>query len=104
MDFTPIIARLWGMPIWFIPAALLIGLLKSPWAKGHIGELLVRLVGHGSLRVASAFPKGNPLPFQRTIRRYELRLVVPLAESTIYEMELRGEFPQRVNLPPRWVV
>ncbi len=44
MDFTPIIAQVWGMPIWFIPAALLIGLLKSPWTKGHIGELLVRLV------------------------------------------------------------
>ncbi len=41
MDFTPIIAQVWGTLGWFIPLMLLIGLLKSPWAKGHIGELLV---------------------------------------------------------------
>ena len=34
---------------WLIPAALLIGLLKSPWAKGQIGELLVRLFAHWQL-------------------------------------------------------
>jgi len=34
---------------WFIPAALVLGLLKSPWAKGHIGELLVRFVAHRQL-------------------------------------------------------
>ncbi|WP_457790919.1 helix-turn-helix transcriptional regulator [Pseudomonas sp. PL-6] len=44
------------------------------------------------------------MPFQRTIRRYELRLIVPLAESTIYEMERRGEFARRFNLIPRCVV
>ncbi|WP_277373499.1 NERD domain-containing protein [Pseudomonas sp. AA-38] len=49
MDFTPIVAQVWGMLVWFIPAALLIGLLKSPWAKGHIGELLVRLFAHWQL-------------------------------------------------------
>ncbi|GLH32232.1 hypothetical protein D3C81_2080000 [compost metagenome] len=37
------------MLIWFPPAALLIGLLKSPWNKGHIGELLVRLFTHWQL-------------------------------------------------------
>jgi prophage regulatory protein len=40
----------------------------------------------------------------RTIRRHELRLIVPLAYSTIYEMEKRGEFPRRFNLTPRCVV
>ena len=40
----------------------------------------------------------------RTIRRLELRLIVPLAYSTIYEMEKRGEFPRRFNLTPRCVV
>jgi hypothetical protein len=40
MDFTPIIAQVWGTLGWVIPLMLLIGLLKSPWAKGHIGELL----------------------------------------------------------------
>lgn len=45
MDFTPIIAQAWGTLGWFIPL-MLIGLLKLPWAKGHIGELLVRLFAH----------------------------------------------------------
>lgn len=40
----------------------------------------------------------------RTIRRHELRLIVPLADSTIYVMEKRGEFPRRFNLTPRCVV
>ena len=50
------------------------------------------------------FPKRSPLPFRRTIRRPELRQIVPLAETTIYEMERRGEFPRRFNLTPRCVV
>ncbi|SHI10280.1 helix-turn-helix transcriptional regulator [Pollutimonas bauzanensis] len=50
------------------------------------------------------FPKGGVLPFRRTIRRQELRQIVPLAETTIYEMERRGEFPRRFNLTPRCVV
>ena len=41
---------------------------------------------------------------RRTIRRHELRLIPPLADSTIYEMEKRGEFPRRFNLTPRCVV
>ena len=49
MDFTPIIAQVWGTLGWVIPLMLLIGLLKSPWAKGHIGELLVRLFAHWQL-------------------------------------------------------
>lgn len=49
-------------------------------------------------------PIGSPLPFRRTIRRRELHRIVPLAETTIYEMERRGEFPRRFNLTPRCVV
>lgn len=49
MDFTPVIAQVWGMLAWFIPAALLIGLCQSLWAQGHIGELLVRLFAHWQL-------------------------------------------------------
>lgn len=45
-----------------------------------------------------------PLPFRRTIRRHELHQIVPLAETTIYEMERRGDFPRRFNLTPRCVV
>ncbi len=50
------------------------------------------------------FPKRSPLPFRRTIRRQELRQIIPLSETTIYEMERRGEFPRRFNLTPRCVV
>ena len=41
---------------------------------------------------------------KRTIRRNQLREMVPLADSTIYEMEQRGEFPLRFALSPRCVV
>ena len=50
------------------------------------------------------FPARFPLPFRRTIRRQELRQIVPLAETTIYEMEQRGEFPRRFRLSARCVV
>ncbi|MBR7981655.1 AlpA family phage regulatory protein [Burkholderia cenocepacia] len=50
------------------------------------------------------FAGSSVLPFRRTIRRHELRQIVPLAETTIYEMERRGEFPRRFNLTPRCVV
>ncbi|TPL35527.1 AlpA family phage regulatory protein [Mesorhizobium sp. B2-4-8] len=43
-------------------------------------------------------------PIRRTIRRHQLREIVPLADSTIYEMEQRGEFPRRFALSPRCVV
>ncbi|MGY0711298.1 helix-turn-helix transcriptional regulator [Azospirillum argentinense] len=41
---------------------------------------------------------------RKTIRRHQLREMVPLADSTIYEMEQRGEFPRRFALSPRCVV
>ena len=41
---------------------------------------------------------------KRMLRRKELRLIVPLADTTIYEMERRGEFPRRFNLTPRCIV
>lgn len=46
----------------------------------------------------------SPPSFLRTIRRTELRQLVPLADTTIYDMEKRGEFPRRFNLTPRCVV
>ncbi len=51
-------------------------------------------------KAAPADPKG----LRRTIRRSELRQIVPLADSTIYELERRGEFPQRFLLTARCVV
>lgn len=62
------------------------------------------LPGTDAYEVLPQFPKRSPLPFLRTIRRNELRQIVPLAETTIYEMERRGEFPRRFNLTPRCVV
>lgn len=41
---------------------------------------------------------------KRTIRRHELREIVPLADTTIYDMEQRGEFPRRFYLTSRCVV
>jgi len=41
---------------------------------------------------------------RKTIRRPQLHEMVPLADSTIYEMEQRGEFPRRFALSPRCVV
>ena len=62
------------------------------------------LPGTDAYEALPQFPKCSPLPFRRTIRRRELRQIVPLAETTIYEMERRGEFPRRFNLTPRCVV
>ncbi|TIO48845.1 MAG: AlpA family phage regulatory protein [Mesorhizobium sp.] len=45
----------------------------------------------------------HSLPKQ-TIRRPELRKIVPLADTTIYEMERRGEFPRLFHLTSRCVV
>jgi prophage regulatory protein len=39
----------------------------------------------------------------RAIRRDELRRIVPLSDTTIYEMEKRGEFPRRYRLTNRCV-
>lgn len=44
----------------------------------------------------------NQMP--RMIRRTELRRIVPLADSTIYELEQSGNFPRRFSLTPRCVV
>ncbi|MBZ6379420.1 transcriptional regulator [Pacificimonas flava] len=49
-------------------------------------------------------PSVSDRPVKRSIRRNELREIVPLADSTIYEMEQRGEFPRRFALSPRCVV
>lgn len=62
------------------------------------------LPGTEAYEALPQFPKRSALPFRRTIRRQELRQIVPLAETTIYEMEQRGEFPKRFRLTPRCVV
>lgn len=42
--------------------------------------------------------------FTRTIRKKQLKEMVPLADSTIFGMEQRGEFPRRFALSSRCVV
>ena len=51
-----------------------------------------------------ALPYTGSRSVRRTIRRTQLREMVPLADTTIYELEQRGEFPRRFNLTPRCVV
>jgi prophage regulatory protein len=57
-----------------------------------------------AIRELSQTAPTDPAHLRRTIRRNELRLIVPLADSTIYELERRGEFPQRFFLTARCVV
>lgn len=45
----------------------------------------------------------NP-PVRSTIRRHQLREMVPMADSTIYEMEQRGEFPRGFAVSPPCIV
>lgn len=46
----------------------------------------------------------DPPPLRRTIKKTQLHQMVPLADSTIWEMEQRGQFPRRFLLTPRCVV
>ena len=55
-------------------------------------------------RIPRPLTTRSALPFRQTIRRSELRHIVPVADTTIYEMEQRGEFPRRFYLTPRCVV
>lgn len=48
--------------------------------------------------------KIETIRIRKTIRRQQLREMVPMADSTIYEMEQRGEFPRRFALSPRCIV
>ena len=57
-----------------------------------------------AIRELSQAARTDQTLLRRTIRRSELRQIVPLADSTIYELERRGEFPQRFFLTARCVV
>ena len=48
--------------------------------------------------------EATSLALRRTIRRDQLREMTPLSDSTIYEMEQRGEFPRPFALSPRCIV
>ena len=62
------------------------------------------LHGHETNSHREPPPQWIPTGVTQTIRRNQLRLLVPLADSTIYEMEQRGEFPRRFSLTSRCVV
>jgi prophage regulatory protein len=57
-----------------------------------------------SAEIDKAMSKAETTLSKRTIRRQQLRELVPLADTTIYEMEKRGEFPERFYLTGRCVV
>lgn len=48
--------------------------------------------------------QANEPLLKRTIKKNQLRQIIPLADSTIWEMEQRGQFPRRFLLTPRCVV
>lgn len=58
-----------------------------------------------TVKPAGRMPEdGISVVMRRTIRRPQLRQLVPLSDTTIYEMEQRGEFPRRFYLTARCVV
>lgn len=79
-------------------------LAQASNAVGIDADQSLPLPGTEAYETLPQFPKRSPLPFRRTIRRHELHQIVPLAETTVYEMEQRGEFPRRFRLTPRCVV
>lgn len=62
-------------------------------AQESASPVAAALPGSAAYGELPQFPKSGVLPFRRTIRRQELRQIVPLAETTIYEMERRGRIP-----------
>ena len=50
MDFTPVITQVWSMFAWIIlPLVLIVGIFKSSWFKGILGEWLVSWVARRRL-------------------------------------------------------
>jgi len=72
--------------------------------RPSVRELGAQEIGGAENGEHPHFQPKSPLPFRRTVRRMELRQIVPLADTTIYDMERRGEFPRRFNLTARCVV
>ena len=79
-------------------------LRQASHAAGTHAHQSLPLPGSEAYEALPQLLQHNPLPFRRTIRRPELHQIVPLAETTIYEMEQRGEFPRRFHLTSRCVV
>lgn len=56
------------------------------------------------LELPASVGQNNRPQITRAIRRTELRRMAPLADTTIYELERRGEFPRRFHLTRRCAV
>lgn len=81
--------------------------LKQLQAKAKREKISLRdaafalLSDRTTLALLSSDQDGDVALANRAIRRDELLAMVPLGHTTIYEMELRGEFPSRFYLTPR---
>ncbi|MDY0937121.1 nuclease-related domain-containing protein [Pseudomonas viridiflava] len=49
MNYTAILGPALNMLSWLVPAILFVAFMKSPWAKGQIGEFWIRLFTHWKL-------------------------------------------------------
>ena len=82
---------------------------KRRTSRRSLGELDVDVTPPSRTSSTSHTPEtpigvslqGRSREFIRTVRRQQLRQMVPLSDTTIYEMEQRGEFPRRFYLTPR---
>lgn len=104
MDFSPL-ALLAPTLFWLLPLAFVIGLLKSPWVKGYLGELLVRLFAHWRLdkqtyrrlhNVTQPTLDGTPQIDHVFLSRYGIFVVETKNLSDwISASESQLQFPQR---------
>lgn len=59
VDFTPVLKDLAKTLWWIVPFMMVMGLLQSPWGKGVLGELLVKLAAKLRLPADSYRPIHN---------------------------------------------
>lgn len=71
-------------------------------SKTHQPPIDGKDVGHAQPTRSMSARTWTTLPM-RTIRRDQLAQIVPLSDTTIYDMEMRGEFPRRFWLTSRTV-
>lgn len=79
-------------------------LSQTSSATGIVAKQSFPLPGTEAYEALPQFPKGSPFPSGAPSAAKNCGRSPPLAETTIYEMERRGEFPRRFNLTPRCVV
>jgi prophage regulatory protein len=80
------------------------GIHMVKWQKPTQSESCHGIEAVSADRSLPVLPHIEARKVVRTVRRSQLRQIVPLSDTTIYEMEQRGEFPRRFNLTPRCVV